>query len=303
MKHEPFMREPAQARFQADTLPEQTIGDAPINADAVPVMLARLATIVQELRVTEEKVRLPLAAARPATPDVTPAVDWLGVSRAIADMSTIALVRGDLRGMLARLCWASVELLDAAAAGVVLFEAHGEARLTAASDEVAFEALARRLDAVRATGDPSPVGDAGLDLWPVPMRANNEAVGSLDLYHRTADPMPVHQAEIARTLASVAAALVWRVRAHERDRALADQLQHALDSRVVIEQAKGILSAQLGVTVDEAFEVLRSASRSRGDRIHQVATAVVERSIELGRPQLGRPAAGRHSSRGTRAGA
>jgi hypothetical protein len=303
MKHEPFMREPAQARFQADTLPEQTIGDAPINADAVPVMLARLATIVQELRVTEEKVRLPLAAARPATPDVTPAVDWLGVSRAIADMSTIALVRGDLRGMLARLCWASVELLDAAAAGVVLFEAHGEARLTAASDEVAFEALARRLDAVRANGDPSPVGDAGLDLWPVPMRANNEAVGSLDLYRRTADPMPVHQAEIARTLASVAAALVWRVRAHERDRALADQLQHALDSRVVIEQAKGILSAQLGVTVDEAFEVLRSASRSRGDRIHQVATAVVERSVELGRPQLGRPAAGRHSSRGTRAGA
>jgi hypothetical protein len=303
MKHEPFMREPAQARFQADTLPEQTIGDAPINADAVPMMLARLATIVQELRVTEEKVRLPLAAARPAaTPDVTPAVDWLGVSRAIADLATIALVRGDLRGMLARLCWASVELLDAAAAGVVLFEAHGEARLTAASDEVAFEALARRLDAVRANGDPSPVG-AGLDLWAVPMRANNEAVGSLDLYRRTADPMPVHQAEIARTLASVAAALVWRVRANERDRALADQLQHALDSRVVIEQAKGILSAQLGVTVDEAFEVLRSASRSRGDRIHQVATAVVERSIELGRQQLGRPPASRHSSRGPRAGA
>jgi hypothetical protein len=291
MKHEPFMREPAQARFQADTLPEQTIGDAPIDADAVPVMLARLATIVQELRVTEEKVRLPLAAARPAaTPDVTPAVDWLGVSQAIADMSTIALVRGDLRGMLARLCWASVELLAAAAGGVVLFDAHGEARLTAASDEVAFEALARRRDAVRANGDPSPVGGAGLDLWAVPMRANNEAVGSLDLYRRTADPMPVHQAEIARTLASVAAALVWRVRAHERDRALADQLQHALDSRVVIEQAKGILSAQLGVTVDEAFEVLRSASRSRGDRIHQVATAVVERSIELGQPQLaGRP--------------
>jgi hypothetical protein len=282
MKQDTFVRELAQARFQADTLPEQTIGDA----------------LTDPMRITGQKVRIPLKAVRPAaTPDVTAAVDGLGVSRAIADLATIALVRGDLRGMLARLCQASVELLDAAAAGVVLFEASGETRLMAASDEMAFRAEARRVDALRAGGDPSTVGDAGLNLWAVPMRANSEAIGSLDLYRRTADPMPVHEAEIARTLASVAAGLVWRVRAHERDRTLADQLQGALVSRIVIEQAKGILSAQLGVTVAEAFEVLRSASRSRGARIHQLATAVVERSIELGSLQPGMPAASRRSSR------
>jgi ANTAR domain len=301
MNHETFVREQAQARFQADTLPEQTIGDALTDPAALPAIPAPLATIIQELRITGQKVRIPLEAAHPAaTPDITPAVDGLGVSRAIADLTTIALVRGDLRGMLAHLCHASVELLDAAAAGVVLFEARGETRLTAASDEMAFRAEARRVDALRAGDDPSPVGDAGLELWAVPMRANGEAIGSLDLYRRTADPMPVHEAEIARTLASVAAGLVWGVRAHERDRVLAEQLQRALDSRIVIEQAKGILSAQLGVTVDEAFEVLRSVTRSRGARIHQLATAVVERSIELGRPQPGWPASSRRSSRGPR---
>ena len=282
MNDEAFVHELARTRFQADTLPEQTVGHPPIDPAAVPVMLSRLAT---------------------ATPDITAAVDGLGVSRAISDLATLALVRGDLRGMLARLWWASVELLDAAAAGVVLFEAHGESRLTAASDDVAFEALARRREAVGLNGNLSPVGDAGLDLWTVPMRANNEAVGSLDLYRRTAHPMSVHQAEIARTLASVATGLVWRVRAHERDRALADQLQRALDSRIVIEQAKGVLSAQLGVTVDDAFEVLRSATRSRGVRIHQLATAVVERSIDLRRPQPGMPAASRRPSRAARNGA
>jgi hypothetical protein len=292
------MRESAQVQFQTDALPETTIANAPFDPAAVQVILANLATIVQELRANEQRVRMALAAA---APDVTPAVDGLGISRAIADLATIALFHGDLRGMLARLCRASVELLDVVAASVVLFESRGEPRLTAASGEVGFRAGARRLDALRADGDPSPVGDAGLELWAVPMRGNGEAVGSLDLYRRTADPLPVHEAEMARTLASVAAGLIWRVRAHERDRTLVDQLQRALDSRIVIEQAKGILSAKLGVTVDEAFEVLRRDARGRGARIHQVATAVVERSTQLGSPQPSTPAESRsflHAARG-----
>jgi AmiR/NasT family two-component response regulator len=53
------------------------------------------------------------------------------------------------------------------------------------------------------------------------------------------------------------------------------QLQRALDSRIVIEQAKGILAERLGITVDEAFALLREASRSRRTRIHKLAGAVV----------------------------
>ena len=56
----------------------------------------------------------------------------------------------------------------------------------------------------------------------------------------------------------------------------ASQLQEALDSRVVIEQAKGILAERYSITVDEAFRLLRRASRSNRLRIHDVAARVVE---------------------------
>ena len=54
------------------------------------------------------------------------------------------------------------------------------------------------------------------------------------------------------------------------------QLQHALTSRIAIEQAKGILSERLRVSIDDAFTVLRSAARSSGTKIHVLAARVVE---------------------------
>lgn len=53
------------------------------------------------------------------------------------------------------------------------------------------------------------------------------------------------------------------------------QLRHALESRIVIEQAKGILSERLRLTIEEAFEVLRSGARSTGTKIHVLAARVV----------------------------
>lgn len=61
----------------------------------------------------------------------------------------------------------------------------------------------------------------------------------------------------------------------EAQRTLARQLQHALDRRVVIEQAKGILAERHGATVDEAFEAMRSYARSNRRRLHDVAAEVV----------------------------
>jgi AmiR/NasT family two-component response regulator len=55
------------------------------------------------------------------------------------------------------------------------------------------------------------------------------------------------------------------------------QLQHALDSRVVIEQAKGMLAERLGIGVEDAFELLRQRARSSRVRVHELARAVVER--------------------------
>ena len=212
---------------------------------------------------------------------VTPVVDGFVVSRVAAELVSIALVRDDLRDMLAHLCRASVELLDVAAAAVVLHEAGDQGRLAAASDEAAFHVAAEHLDTLRAGGDPSPVGETGLTLSKVPMHANGEAIGSLDLYHEMVEPMASHQADIARTLARVAAELVWRVRAHEHDRTLVDQLQHALASRIAIEQAKGSLSVQQGITIDEAFERLRRHARNNNMKLRAVCRQLIDGELDL----------------------
>jgi AmiR/NasT family two-component response regulator len=62
---------------------------------------------------------------------------------------------------------------------------------------------------------------------------------------------------------------------------LADQLQTALDSRVVIEQAKGILGERLGMDVDAAFQVMRGHARTHNRNIHDVARAIVDGEMSL----------------------
>ena len=66
--------------------------------------------------------------------------------------------------------------------------------------------------------------------------------------------------------------------AHERQA----QLQHALDSRVVLEQAKGMLAERLGVGVDEAFTLMRRAARTRRVRLHDAARAVLANDESFG---------------------
>jgi hypothetical protein len=268
MNDEILVPEHAQAWFR--TLPERTTMSPHAN---------------------DEEARISCGAARSTSrrilPDEARGIDGLAIARTIQDLTAIALVHGDLRAMLAHLCEASVELLGAAAAGVVLLETLPGSGPTPGSDEAAFEAEARRPGTVPGSGDTSR-SRARLEPEVLPMCANGEIVGHLVLYRCPADPMSEAEGAVGRTLASVAAGLVWRIRAHERDRVLASQLQHALDSRIVIEQAKGILSTQLGVTLDEAFEILRTNTRNQGARIHHVAAAVVEGSMTSHRlTQLG----------------
>lgn len=70
----------------------------------------------------------------------------------------------------------------------------------------------------------------------------------------------------------------------EAQQVLTRQLQHALDSRVVIEQAKGILAERHGATVDEAFEAMRSYTRSNRRRLHDVAAEVID-SLASSQPE------------------
>lgn len=69
------------------------------------------------------------------------------------------------------------------------------------------------------------------------------------------------------------------------------QLEQALESRVVIEQAKGMLAERFGVTVEDAFELLRGASRSNRVRVHDLAARVVSESVTPSELELARASA------------
>jgi len=109
----------------------------------------------------------------------------------------------------------------------------------------------------------------------LPFRGSRRPVGVLGLYARTTTPLTPSDRRIAQAFADIAGISIDRTRTIVRHRVEAQRLQHALDSRVMIEQAKGILAERHGVTTGEAFHRLRRWSRDHNQRIHDVAAAVI----------------------------
>lgn len=83
------------------------------------------------------------------------------------------------------------------------------------------------------------------------------------------------------TRMSFLAALAREMVGHKQARTTAEQLEHALTSRIQIEQAKGMIAVREAINVDEAFAWLRKHSRCHNAPIHEVARAVVERGLAV----------------------
>lgn len=129
---------------------------------------------------------------------------------------------------------------------------------------------------------PHPVTDGSAVLRAAdafPLRHGGGTVGAAILYRGDARPMGADVAEMAQAVADAAALGVVQARTLARARCLAEQLQHALTSRVVIEQAKGVLAERLTVPVDEAFVLLRRHARDGGRRLDSVAGEVVRGAL------------------------
>jgi GAF domain-containing protein len=109
----------------------------------------------------------------------------------------------------------------------------------------------------------------------IPMRCDSQTIGALDLYSTSPREWSDDELESARILADIATSYVIHASELDRQRRLNEQLQEALDSRIVIEQAKGILAAERQISVDAAFEVLRRHARSHSATLRSVAEAVV----------------------------
>lgn len=124
--------------------------------------------------------------------------------------------------------------------------------------------------------------EAGVQsIHALPMTVRVEQVGSLDLIATRPVNLTAADLAIAQMLSDVTVAYLANTQAFQDVSKLAAQLQHALDSRVVIEQAKGKLSERHGITVSEAFERLRSHARSNGRKLHDVATDLLRGDLEL----------------------
>lgn len=107
-------------------------------------------------------------------------------------------------------------------------------------------------------------------------------LGALVLLYTGPDPLTADVLALAQSFADAAGYTLARDREIRQSRALADQLGHALKSRVVIEQAKGVLAARRKVSVDDAFAVLRAYARSQQRRLAEVARDVVDGQLDLG---------------------
>jgi transcriptional regulator with GAF, ATPase, and Fis domain len=213
----------------------------------------------------------------------------------------------------------SVQLLDVSAAGLLLADPRGELRVVAASSEAArllelFQLQNQQgpcLDCFRAG---HPVAAADLEAegtrWPqfataarqagfaavqaLPMRLRAHLIGALNLFRATPGPFDPADVRIGQALADVATIGLLHERSMRRSDAVNEQLQTALNSRVIIEQAKGKLAERLSVDMDEAFSLLRNSARARNRKLSEVAQAFVEGSEPLADFSLRRivPAAG-----------
>jgi len=201
-----------------------------------------------------------------------------------------------------------VDLLDIDAAGLMLADRRGVLRVAASSSEQVrllelYElqneegpCLECFASGVAVSSDDLTNGDGA--RWPrfgseataagfrsvlaLPLRLRSETIGALNMFRTGAGPLGRVDRSLAQALADVATIGILQERGSQRREVLARQLQDALTSRVVIEQAKGVIAERLGLHVDEAFDLMRRHARSENEKLSDVARRVVSRELDLG---------------------
>ncbi len=212
----------------------------------------------------------------------------------------------DVIELLTMLSGRCVDLLEAAATGILLADVDRTLHVVAASSERAnllelFQIQNQEgpcLDAFR-TGKAVVHGDLGArSPWPrfgrraieaglpsvhaFPMRVRDTVLGTLNLFMAEAGPLTSADVTVAQALAHAATIALLQDRAATDANRLSAQLQGALSSRITIEQAKGTIAERAGVGMDEAFTRLRSYARARNAKLTDVAEALVTRALPVG---------------------
>jgi transcriptional regulator with GAF, ATPase, and Fis domain len=213
----------------------------------------------------------------------------------------------DVVDLLDRLVSDCVDLLDVTAAGILLSDQRGNLQLMASSSEESrvlelFQLEDREGPCLEAVSTSSPVAVTDVTemagRWPrfavaaqaagytsvhaFPMRLRHETIGALNLFSSGSTTISPDDQLIAQALADVATIGILQQRSLHRASLVAEQLQTALNTRIVVEQAKGVLAEYAGVGMSVAFNALRSYARGSNQKIGVVADALVRRDLPPG---------------------
>jgi len=226
------------------------------------------------------------------------------LARTLVELADTLVDDFDVVELLTLLADRCVEVLDVGAAGLMLVGLDGDLRVMASSCEEMrvlelFELQAREgpcLDCY-VTGQPVVNQDlaSANGRWPrftaealaagfhsvhaLPMRLRGTVIGALNLFHSEPGQMRPVDVEAAQALADVATIAVLQHRAAIEARVLNEQLHEALNSRIVIEQAKGIIAERAGLDMERAFAALRNHARSHNLRLSDAAERVINGSL------------------------
>lgn len=198
------------------------------------------------------------------------------------------------------------KILDTQAGGLMLIDPAGELQLIASTSEdaelVEILQLAAGegpcLDCFR-TGKPVTVGDLSVaNNWPrfsdgaishgfrsvhaTPLRLRGDVIGTMNLFSEHVGELAPADIAVAQALADVATIGILQERAVRGANLISEQLQYALDSRILIEQAKGVLAATAGLSMDAAFAAIRSHARNHNQTLRSVSQDVIARKVDLG---------------------
>ena len=118
-------------------------------------------------------------------------------------------------------------------------------------------------------------------LHAVPMRLRSRTIGTLNLFGHEAGPLTADDAAIAQAFADVATITLLQERAARENALINEQLQRALNSRILIEQAKGVIAHTANVDMSAAFALLRGYARAHNQTIYETADKIINRKITL----------------------
>lgn len=212
----------------------------------------------------------------------------------------------DIVELLQTLVDSCVDLFDADAAGILLVDEAGILEVIASTSEAS-----RIVELMQVNGEAGPCFESFMtgqviavpdvhDVKPewqlfaadalaggftavhaIPLRLRDVTIGALNLLRSEAGSLEADDVRAAQALADVATIGVLHERSLRESLVVREQLQRALQTRVVIEQAKGVLSQVHGISTDEAFARLRSYARSHGQLLSVLAEDVVRRRVTL----------------------